>query len=349
MTQSRFHDAPASDGDAGALVERTASGAPGAGASRSTPRRRVWLLIKLAAAAVAFAFIFLRQPWSELQAALARITPGAFLLSCLVSASCLGVATLRWRLLMHAYGATRLPRLLTLLRVYFVGQFYNTYLPGGVGGDVVRGVVTRHAFATGGTTSGVTTVLVERALGLFGMVGVFGLAAPYGADAALRAAYMPYCMLGVAAIVAVVSGVALGRRFARYAPARIAPLLAALPELQRPLPFAAACLLSLVTQTLVALAGHILLSSIDPEARFVHSLLATPLAAGAAFLPISVGGAGPRDVVLVTLYIALGVPRAAATATALSVLISTLVVAGLGGVLQLFAPLAPEREQTRAG
>jgi uncharacterized membrane protein YbhN (UPF0104 family) len=141
-----------------------------------------------------------------------------------------------------------------------------------------------------------------------------------------------------------VAGVALGRRLARHAPARIAPFLAQLPELRRPIPFVGACLLSLVTQLLVALSSHVLLASIEPDARLIHSLIATPAAVGAALLPISIAGAGPRDLVLVALYTALGVPQSAASATTVCVMVATLVVAGLGGIPQLFWPLLTEEE-----
>lgn len=67
-------------------------------------------------------------------------------------------------------------------------------------------------------------------------------------------------------------------------------------------------------------------------------------AGGGAFFPLSVAGAGPRDLVLVALYETLGIPRAAAVATALALLLVTLLVSGLGGVLQLVAPLSPPEQ-----
>lgn len=302
-------------------------------------RRRLWLLLKLCVAAGAFTYILSRQPWSELTGAIGRLTPGALLLASLCLAASVPIGTLRWSLLLRAYDATRVPPFLALLHIYFVGAFYNTYVPGALGGDVLRGVVTRRAFATGGVTSGVTIVLVERALGLLGVLGMFSLVAPFGADEALRRKVLPYCALGVVAIAGLVAGVALGRRLQRFAPKRVASLMAALPQLSHVAPFLGACVLSLGTHLFVALSAHVLLASIYPQARVVDSLIAAPLAAGAAFIPISVAGAGPRDLVLVTLYVALGVPRATGAAVALAMLASMLLVTGIGGVLQFLAPL----------
>jgi uncharacterized membrane protein YbhN (UPF0104 family) len=319
------------------------------GAARAS-RLRQWLglSLKLCLLVAAFAFILSRQPWATLEADLARVSPGRFVLACVLLFVCLVVATLRWHLLLRAYGASRIPPLATLLRVYWVGYSVNTFMPGGVGGDVLRGLVLRRSFAHGGATSGMTIVVVERALGLLGVVGVFSLAAPFGAGEAIRRQFLPYCVLGLLATSAMVAGVALGRRLSRHAPLRIARLLSQLPELQRPLPFVGACALSLATQVLVALSSHVLLASIEPDARLVDSLIATPAAAGAALLPISVAGAGPRDLVLVTLYTALGVPAAAAVATTFAVLIATWVVAGLGALSQLLWPFAALHDEPSA-
>jgi uncharacterized membrane protein YbhN (UPF0104 family) len=315
--------------------------------AKPAPRARrkwLWLAAKLLVAAGAFTFILSRQPWPDLVAALARIAPLAVAIAALLQVVCIAAATVRWRCLLHAYGASTLPSFATALRVYFVGQFYNTYLPGAVGGDVLRGVVTRSSFAdAGGATASVAIVFVERALGLLGVLAVSALAAPFGASEELRRVFLPYCFLGSLGVAALISAITLGRRLARYVPLRIATVLRSLPELRRVTPFVLACLLSLVTQTLIAFCAHVLASSVYPQASVLQSLIAMPVAAGAAFFPLSVAGAGPRDLVLVALYETLGIPRAAGAATALALLLVTLLVAGLGGVLQLLAPLSSEQ------
>ena len=104
---------------------------------------------------------------------------------------------------------------------------------------------------------------------------------------------------------------------------------------------ATSCLLAIFAQTLLSVSGHVLVDSVYPEATLLDSLIAMPLAGAAAFFPLSIAGAGARDLVLVTLYGTLGIPRAEATATALALLLVTLLVGAIGGVLQLLAPLTP--------
>jgi uncharacterized membrane protein YbhN (UPF0104 family) len=316
--------------------------------ARHASRRWLWLLAKLLVVAGAFTYILTRQSWPELVDALSRIEPVSIALASLLQVACILIATVRWRCLLRAYGARTTPAFGTALRVYFVGQFYNTYLPGAVGGDVLRGVLTRSSFAgEGGATASVAIVFVERGLGLLGVLAVSALAAPFAASDELQRLILPYSLLGSLGVAAVITAITLGQRLARYAPLRIATILRSLPELQRVPPFVAACLLSVGTQTLVAFCAHVLLLNVYPQADVRQSLMAMPLAAGAAFFPLSYAGAGPRDFVLMNIYKLLGIPSAAGTATALSLLLVTLLVAGLGGVLQLLAPLHPPEEPQR--
>jgi uncharacterized membrane protein YbhN (UPF0104 family) len=288
----------------------------------------------------AFSYILLRQSWSELRAALSGLSALTLAMAMLLMVFTLVLGTLRWRLLMSAYGATQRPPFARMLRVYFVGQFYNTYVPGGVGGDVLRGVVTRSSFPDGGATAAVAIVFVERALGLLGIAMVAALAAPFDTQGRLGRAFLPYCALGVLAVVGLVVAIAHAHRVAHFTPARVATILRSLPTLQRLGPFFAAIVLSILNQMTVATCGHVLVSSVYAPATLGISFLAMPLAAGAGFFPLSIAGAGPRDAVLVALYEALGVPRAAGVAAALGFLFSILIVAGLGGILQLLAPLS---------
>ncbi len=311
-------------------------------------RHWLFLLAKVLVAAGAFAYVFTRQSWAELTAALGGITPGALALATSLLFLCVAAATFRWQAVLRAYGAVRLPPVLGLMRVYFVGQFYNTYLPGAVGGDFVRGVATRNAFREGGATTSVAVVFVERAVGVLGLMATAALAVPFEAGGHVARDFLPYLALGLLAVLALIAGIAQAPRLVHYMPKAIANVLRGLPVLERYDLFALACLISVAIQLGVVCCGHILVSSIYPEARFSDSLLAMPLAAAAAFFPLSVAGAGPRDAVMVSLYALVGVPRPAAAATALVLLFITLLVGGSGGLLQLLAPLTldqPKRDR----
>ncbi|HEX6246079.1 MAG TPA: lysylphosphatidylglycerol synthase transmembrane domain-containing protein [Polyangiales bacterium] len=307
-----------------------------ADAGRSSPfRRRVWLAFKLLVVLGGFAFILSRQPLDEFADAAARMSTTAILSSLLLQLFALVLGTLRWRSLMLAYGASGSFPFSRLYLVYMVGQFYNIYVPGAVGGDLLRGMIGRRAFGERGATAGVAIVFVERVLGMAGVLFVTAVAVAFDRKQRLDAAVLPYCIAGMVGLAVLISAVTHGQRFAHLVPKKIGAILASLPKLSRRGPFALACVLSASIHVLISLCGVVLLAAIAPEVPAFDSFLAMPLSVAASFIPLSVGGSGPRDFILVALYGALGVPKSAALAVALGFLMTSLAAAGVGGIFQL--------------
>jgi uncharacterized membrane protein YbhN (UPF0104 family) len=162
----------------------------------------------------------------------------------------------------------------------------------------------------------------------------------------------PLPILGAAVIPGVIGlfGAALcllalssARWLGPHVPEWLGRVLLRLPAAERWLPLMAAAGLSLITQLLPALSGHLLLSALVPEARLLDSLAIVPVAAAAAFLPITVSGAGVREALFVKLYASVGVPASAALAASLLLWCSQASVAAVGGLHALWHPLANER------
>jgi uncharacterized membrane protein YbhN (UPF0104 family) len=82
-------------------------------------------------------------------------------------------STWRWRLLLNAQGVYVRDR--SLLESLLVALFFNNFLPSNIGGDVIR--IRDTARPAGSTTLAATVVLVDRALGLMGLVLVSALSA----------------------------------------------------------------------------------------------------------------------------------------------------------------------------
>jgi uncharacterized membrane protein YbhN (UPF0104 family) len=243
---------------------------------------------------------------------------------------------LRWRVLLSAYGADSRPSLGRAVQLYFVSFFYNNFLPGAVAGDVVRGVVTRDAFGERGATAGLAVVLVERALGLFGVFLLLAIGLVTAGDALDTGSLWLWSGIGIAGSFALVLALPFTRRIARFLPGPLRRIAERVPELTSLGPFVGAAALSVVTQVLIALAGYVLLHAVEPRVDLGASLLIVPLAAATTFLPITVGGAGAREAVYVTLGASLfAMPRADALAASLALWLAHLVVAAVGGILQL--------------
>jgi hypothetical protein len=296
-----------------------------------------WLgvALRLAGTAAGLAWIATRVDLADAGRALGRIPPATFALAAALIAANVVVAALRWRVLLHAYGAARVPRFARLAYLYFVAFFYNNYLPGAVAGDVGRGVVTRDAFDGEGAAGALAVVLVERALGLFGLFALLGLGLATAGRALDTGSLAAWTAAGCAGSCALVAAIPLARRLAPHLPGPLGRVAARLPALRDARAFALALALSVATQALVVLAGWILLAALA-DLGLAASLLIVPLAAATTFLPITVGGAGAREAVYVALCGGLfGMPEADALAASLGLWLAHLAVGAAGGALQL--------------
>jgi uncharacterized membrane protein YbhN (UPF0104 family) len=300
-------------------------------------KKHFMLLMQLVLTLAAFAYLFhisnFRALGSAFRAApLWSVPTATFTLLCVMFAG-----TLRWNLLMAAYGARSIPSIGYLFRLQLIGLFYNM-MPGAVGGDVLRGVVSRHAFGPQGMSAGLTVVLVERVFGLLALmllvVSVLSLHPIHGLHLA------PWVfVVGLLGSFGCLAGIALGRRLAPYLPAALARRARELPELSRPGFFVIALIMSVLNQALVGVVGHCAIGPLAPQIQLLDSLVLSPLAFAAIFFPLTVAGAGTRDAAMVALYGLLEVNKETALSASLEILLAYALVAAIGGVLSLVTPL----------
>jgi uncharacterized membrane protein YbhN (UPF0104 family) len=302
---------------------------------RSAWQRYGWLVRWLGTAA-GIAYVATLINIDDVKAAGGKLTIGALLLAVALVAANVVAGAQRWRVLLSAYGAKTRPDLFRATQLYFVSFFYNNYLPGAVAGDVVRGVVTRDVFGERGATAGLAVVLVERALGLFGVFLLLAVGLATAGGSLDTGSLWIWSALGIAGSLALVLALPFSRRLAKILPGPLRRIAEKVPELSSVSSFAAAAALSVLTQVCVALAGYVLLHAIEPRVDLGASLLIVPLAAATTFLPITVGGAGAREAVYVSLGATLfGMAKADALAASLALWLAHLLVGALGGLWQL--------------
>src|SRR5205809_5988211 len=112
--------------------------------------------------------------WDKAKTASPLWIVGALALYFLVVA----IASWRWRILLvaqHLYLSFR-----TLFASYLVATFFNNFLPSNIGGDVIR--IRDTAKAAGSKTLAATIVLVDRGIGLLGLVFVAAVGATVAAQ-----------------------------------------------------------------------------------------------------------------------------------------------------------------------
>lgn len=305
-------------------------------------RRRYLKWGRIAVTIAAVAYLASRVDPRDVLDAFQRLSPGAALTAIAVVMLGLFCGMVRWRLLLRAYGAIDIPPWSRIAHLYFVGHFYNTYAPGGVGGDVLRGVAGRKAFGEldlASATSGVAVVFIERVVGVSALLVL--------ATGAYLIRPIPgienvglWATLGLGAAAAALIGIAVAPKLAPYLPEKLGKPLRALPRLFSLGPFLAAVFLSLIIHFINIVAGHAIMHSLQPSVTFAQSAVVMPLIGASAFFPFTVGGAGVREAAFATLYGAVGVPEATAYAGSLTFWAVQLLTAGIGGAINLLVPLS---------
>ena len=314
----------------------------GSRSAGSEMRRRYLKWGRIAVTIAAVAYLASRVEPREVLEGFQRLSLGAASTAIAVVMLGLFCGMLRWRLLLRAYGAIDIPSWPRTAHLYLVGHFYNTYAPGGVGGDVIRGVAGRKAFGDidlASATSGVAVVFIERVIGVSALLAL--------ATGAYLIRPIPgienvglWAALGLGAAAAALVGIAIAPRLAPLLPQKLGKHLRALPRLFSIGPFLTAVFLSLIIHFLNIVAGHAIMHSLEPSVTFAQSAVAMPLIGAAAFFPFTVGGAGVREAAFAALYGTVGVPEASAYAASLSFWAIQLLTAGVGGIINLLIPLS---------
>jgi uncharacterized protein (TIRG00374 family) len=132
----------------------------------------------------------------ELGRTLTEVDPGWLAISVLLWGVTIVLGAWRWLLVLHSQGLR--PGFRRVLEISFIAHFFNSFLLGSTGGDLLKAYyaarVTHHL-----KTEAVTSVLIDRVLGLFAMLAfAVALLAPNGAFVARH----PRAMLLAAVIVA---------------------------------------------------------------------------------------------------------------------------------------------------
>jgi len=314
--------------------------------AEAPPRRpalqRVLLALRFLVPAAVFGYLLSIVPLRDTLQSLGSIPLRALAFGFAIQVLGVVVAAVRWRLLFPACGIEERPSVLALFRVHLIGMFYNSFLPGGLGGEVVRAIAIRPVMGARGFPGAMAIVLLERVLGVVGLLVIVSVT-----FAVFPLAQIPnvmlFSMLGLGVSAAAVLCIAGASRLAPYLPGPLSKIAAALPSIRNARLFTIALLLSIVTQSVAVFVGHVLLSSINGNVALTDAMVVMPLISAAQYFPITVGGAGVREALFVLLYGRVGVAEPDALAAALAFAAVAYATAGLGGVLHALKPLSLER------
>ncbi|MBL3526119.1 MAG: flippase-like domain-containing protein [gamma proteobacterium endosymbiont of Lamellibrachia anaximandri] len=222
----------------------------------------------------------------------------------------------RWRLLI----GQKNPRNLSFAKAYqgyLFGAFFNIFMPGAIGGDLMR---INYAMSHTGInlkTSGLI-IFMERLFGVGALLSLFLIGLLLGG------ANLPHIDFGQYQIHLLIAAVVLLSLIIIFASRRFRlPLHTAIT----------AFLLSLLAQGSDALLSWLILSYVFPETPLFWLLIAMPVAIIATLLPISLGGLGVREGTLVGVLALFGVDPSSAILFSFMVYLSKVLVGLIGGIM----------------
>jgi uncharacterized membrane protein YbhN (UPF0104 family) len=229
------------------------------------------------------------------------------------------VSAWRWGLLLRAQHVHISSARLTAS--FLVATFFNNVLPSNIGGDVVR--VADTAGAAGSKTLATTIVIIDRGIGLLGLVFIAALGASagarFGTDAIAVAPGVLWTGLGVAAIVAT-PALLMPAGFMRllqplrvlhpeWVDERLGRMTAALARFRETPAALAGCFVGavLVQAVIVAFYAAIAQSMRIPIGLAALSVI-VPMTLIVQMLPVSMNGFGVREATFGFYFTRLGLP-----------------------------------------
>ncbi|OGV59568.1 MAG: hypothetical protein A2498_03205 [Lentisphaerae bacterium RIFOXYC12_FULL_60_16] len=261
---------------------------------------------------------------------------------------CLIICSGRWYLLLRSQGILLEYR--RVLMLYFIGHFFNSFMPGATSGDVLKAYyVTRHT--PGRRTEAVSTVFIDRIIGLIALVGLtvvimivrirFFLQFP---ETRLALAFNAILFAGTVTGILVVFN---QRLFERLSVFRILEQKAGVAEAIRRIYQAFRVAFRtpgvLFQTTVLSLMNHLCFigvswcigRSLELSPSFLGYLTVFPVINAVSSIPVTPGGLGTRETMAVFMLGTLGVNAAHAISLSLLLYAITLIMSLVGGLVYI--------------
>ncbi|MEW6215813.1 MAG: lysylphosphatidylglycerol synthase transmembrane domain-containing protein [Nitrospirota bacterium] len=274
-------------------------------------RDKIFLLIlKLAVSSTLLYIVLSRTGLKQVFSALRGMSLTAFISAIFLYIFAQSISTLRWKLL--------LPRVLgfgKLFSLYMIGSFFNTFLPGLIGGDAVKAFYLYRATGSGALT--LASIFMDRYLGFVMLMAISTIAFPFGykyLQGSRIEWLVPLVVLSFIIASLLIFGLRLGKRikilseFYDYFHAY---------RNQKGVIWKA-LLISALVQLSGIFAIYVLALGIGQHIPFLACLIFLPLIILFTTLPISISGLGVREGAFVFFFGIIGIKPEVATAISLS-------------------------------
>ncbi len=286
---------------------------------RQSAARRVLVLLLKVVVSVGLLYVLLaRTDLSRLWTHMRSASPAWLVFALVLYLLMILLSGWRWRLLLSAqHIAVPFRR---LVNSYLVATFFNNFLPSNIGGDVIR--ITDTAAQAGSKTLATTIVLMDRGLGLLGLLAIAALgssvASTIGGKPPVLASMLWLALVGglavAAAAVLLPGGVArllspLRLIHQEWVGERIGRLTGALTRFRNAPGALVTCLLGAVLVQAVLVAFYVaIVRSMDIPVSAWHLAVIVPISFVVQMAPVSLNGFGVREATFTYYFSRIGLP-----------------------------------------
>jgi uncharacterized membrane protein YbhN (UPF0104 family) len=311
----------------------------------ATSRDILIFLAKLLVSVLLIVVVVRRLSWDEIQAALAEPAWGWLLAALAVYGLSAVGGALQWSWVLKAAGIRAPGR--EIRRLYFIGLFFNNFLPANIGGDAYK-IVDLGRREKRGLGVLAATVL-DRLLGLGGLTFLAVLFLGYASVAGIPLPVAAFMLVPVMILLAGVGAVLLSRRLGTALPGlfralgtggladKAAALTAEFGNFRHQRAWLNRVFLFSLLVQLLRLATHLLVArglglELDGQ-QVTHLLVLIPVLAVSLTLPIAINGIGLREEISAKLLTWTGLPEVQVVAMELVAFLVMVVFSLQGGIL----------------
>ncbi len=308
-------------------------------------KRVLKLVAKASVSILLLAFVIHSAGPSRIWDVLVQADPALYLVAVILSIGNTFLSAEKLKILLHAKGE-RL-RFLAVLKYYYIGKFFNAFLPTNIGGDVVKA----HKLSGDAEKSSeaYSSVFMERFTGLLALLGIAVVASlgfygtfPRVVYLILYGVYIP----GVLFLSFLLWGENIVKRFQHL----YEPFLAKIPGIDvqgkletfytairafrdRKRQVLYALVVSVVYHTLLVVTNILLAGAVGVDIPMYLFFAIIPISEVIVFLPISIGGLGVREATYTFFFTMLGATAAQAVSVSFLVQSLLLLATAIGGVV----------------
>jgi len=264
-------------------------------------------------------YLAFKVDWLEIAKQLGNAKFVWLMVACALFGVVYVLAAIRWWFLLHIQGIY-LP-LRATVALTFIGQFFNSFLLGAVGGDILK-IFYIQKYAPHQKTHAVLSIMMDRALGLMILLGGCLISVPSQSEWLMRGGESDIIIFNLLVLVGLCGVIAIAVAFTPFhrAPSGLRDIWKRIPHrhiveltvsgfrqhgnsLQ--LTSASLAVGTILTLILVT-AGSCIAFGIGLNVTYVQMWIILAIVICAISLPISIGGHGVREAIFVLMFASFG-------------------------------------------